>query len=135
MNVKQERTGWRDLALNDLHRRWGWNCPMVDIDFLALEYDNGKAAALVEYKHEFAQTQYSSHPSYAAMIDLGNRAGIPVLAVRYAEDFSWWRVVPLNDEARKHLPVRAELSTRQYVELLYKIRGREMPPGIPEEGI
>jgi hypothetical protein len=28
---------------------------MVDVDFLALEYDRGKAVALVEYKGERAQ--------------------------------------------------------------------------------
>jgi len=53
-----------------------------------LEYDRGKAVAIVEYKHEKAAKQYVSHPSYQAIIDLGNKAGIPVFACRYAGDFS-----------------------------------------------
>ena len=81
--VKQERTGWRDLRLSQRHRRWGWDCPAVDLDFLFLEYDRGKAVALVEYKHEQAAPQYASHPTYQAMIDLGNRASVPVFAARY----------------------------------------------------
>ena len=95
--VRQERTGWRDEGLSQRHRHWGWDCPAVDIDFLMLEYDNGKASALVEYKNEHAKPQYVSHPTYQAMINLGDRAGIPVIACRYSDDFSKWRVVPLNN--------------------------------------
>ena len=135
MGVKPERTGWRDLELSKRHRRWGWDCPMVDLDFLALEYDSGKAAALVEYKHEQATPQYASHPSYQAMIDLGDRAELPVLAVRYAADFSWWRVVPLNRYAAAYLPERCEMTERAWVTLLYKLRNREPPESLFEDAL
>ncbi len=125
--VKQERTGWRDMALSQRHRRWGWDTPAVDLDFLFLEYDRGKAVALVEYKHENAALQYRTHPTYQAMIDLGNRAGIPVFGVRYASDFSWWRVVPLNAKAREYVPQHVTMSEREWVTLLYHIRGYELP--------
>lgn len=125
--VRAERTGWRDEALSRRHRRWGWDCPAVDLDFLFLEYDHGKASAIVEYKNEHAQPQYASHPTYQAMIDLGNRANIPVIACRYADDFSSWKVVPLNAEAMKYIPERTTLSEHQWVELLYKIRGYSVP--------
>lgn len=130
--VRPERTGWRDEALSRRHRRWGWDCPAVDIDFLFLEYDHGKASAIVEYKNEHAAPQYASHPTYQAMIDLGNRAGIPVIACRYADDFSVWKVVPLNDVAKKHIPNRLELDEQGWVKLLYKIRGYEVPQGVLE---
>ena len=124
--VREERTGWRDEALSRRHREWGWDCPMLDIDFLVVEYDSGKAIALIEYKHEMSPEQRSSHPSYQALIDLGNKAGMPVFAVRYAEDFSWWRIVPLNSEARGVTEVTT-LTEREYVALLYKLRGRFIP--------
>lgn len=124
--VKQERTFWRDEGLSQRHRRWGWDCPAVDIDFLMLEFDSGKASALVEYKNEHAKTQYASHPTYQAMINLGDRAGIPVIACRYSDDFSKWRVVPLNAKAREFIPERTELDESGWVSLLYKIRGREV---------
>ena len=54
----KERTGWRDQALSERHRAWGWDCPALDMDFVMIEYDNGKATALVEYKHEQAAPQY-----------------------------------------------------------------------------
>lgn len=128
--VRKERTGWRDEALSQRHRRWGWDCPAVDLDFLFLEYDHGKASAIVEYKNEHAAPQYASHPSYQAMIDLGDRSGLPVFACRYADDFSWWRVTPLNNAAKKFIPKRAELDEKGWVKLLYKIRGYDVPPNV-----
>jgi hypothetical protein len=61
------------------------------------------------------------------MIDLGNRAGIPVLGVRYASDWSWWRATPLNKFARQHLRAQAILTEEQWVTLLYRIRGTDVP--------
>lgn len=130
--ARQERTFWRDEGLSQRHRRWGWDCPAVDIDFLMLEYDNGKASALVEYKNEHAKPQYVSHPTYQAMINLGDRAGIPVIACRYSDDFSMWRVVPLNAKAREFIPERVELDEASWVRLLYRIRGREISDDILE---
>lgn len=128
--VRKERTGWRDEALSQRHRKWGWDCPAVDLDFLFLEYDRGKASAIVEYKNEHAAPQFASHPSYQAMIDLGDKAEIPVIACRYADDFKWWRVTPLNNVARRFVPQRLELDEKGWVRLLYKIRGYDVPPGV-----
>lgn len=133
MSVRTERTGWRDLGLSERHRQWGWDCPAVDLDFLFLEYDRGKATALVEYKHERAQPQLASHPTYQALIDLGTRAGIPVFAVRYADDYSWWRVVPLNAAAREWVPERCEMTEREYISMLYRVRGYEAPERLFED--
>ena len=124
--VREERTGWRDEGLSQEHRKWGFDCPAVDIDFLMLEYDTGRASALVEYKNEHAKIQYASHPSYQAIIDLGNRAGISVLACRYSDDYSRYKVVPLNDKAREFISAPKELNKSEWVKLLYKIRGREV---------
>lgn len=99
--VRPERTNWRDEDISKRHRRWGWECPALDIDFLMLEFDRGRASVIVEYKHERAAPQFASHPSYQALIDLGTNhtPPLPVFAVRYASDWSWWRVVPLNPAA------------------------------------
>lgn len=126
-DVKEERTGWRDLKLSERHRLWGWDCPAIDIDFLVLEYDKGKAVALVEYKHELAPPQHASHPSYQALIDLGNRAKLPVFACRYATNFSWWRVVPLNSKAKEVLPTIEVMTEAEWVAFLYRLRGYEPP--------
>lgn len=125
--VKTERTGWRDEKLSLRHREWGWDCPAIDIDFLALEYDTGDPIALIEYKNEHAKPQYRSHPSYQALIKLGTRANLPVFAVRYADDLSWYRVVPLNSIARNHLNTTKTFDEHDFVSFLYKLRNRLVP--------
>ena len=99
----------------------------MDLDFLFLEYDRGKAVALVEYKHERARPQYRTHPTYQAMIDLGDRAGVPVFGTRYADDWSWWQITPLNDLAKKWVSQQTRMTERKWVTLLYSIRGYEVP--------
>ena len=128
--VAEERTHNRDLSLSERHRKWGWDCPAVDLDFLFLEYDKGKAVALVEYKHENARPQYATHPTYQAMIDLGTRANIPVFACRYTGDFRQWNIVPLNTNAKAVLPERKTMTEREWVCFLYHIRGYEAPEGL-----
>jgi hypothetical protein len=100
------------------------------LDFLFLEYDRGKAVALVEYKHERARPQFPSHPTYLAMRDLGTRAGVPVFGVRYADDFSWWKVSPLNILAKKWVAAQTKMNETEWVTLLYRIRGYEIPPDL-----
>ena len=130
--VKQERTGWRDARISERHRSWGILLPAIDLDFVLIEYDRGKASALVEYKHERAQPQYPSHPSYRALSDLGSKAGIPVFGCRYADDFSWFRVSPLNRRAKTFVPRQVMMTERQWVSLLYRTKGLKLPDGLLE---
>tara|TARA_Y100000310_G_scaffold318724_1_gene373138 strand:- start:1642 stop:2037 length:396 start_codon:yes stop_codon:yes gene_type:complete len=126
MQVKVERTGWRDQGLSNRHRAWGWDCPAVDIDFLMLEYDTGIPVALIEYKHARAKMQSQNHPSYRAISTLATRANIPFYAVRYTNDYSQYRIIPLNDLAKAITPHRIDLSEQDYVNFLYDLRNR--PP-------
>jgi hypothetical protein len=128
--VKPERTGWRDESLSRRHRRWGWDCPAVDLDFLFLEYDHGKATAIVEYKNEHAAPQCVAHPTYQALIDLGTRASLPVFACRYTDDFTTWRVFPLNEVAKTYLPQRVVMTEPEWVRFLYGLRGYVCPQSV-----
>ena len=125
--VKQERSGWRDMELSARHRKWGWDCPAVDLDFLFLEYDKGQPVAIVEYKHERAAPQFASHPTYQAMINLGTRAGVPVFAARYKHDFTEWVIVPLNEIAKGKIAEREIMTEREWVTFLYELRGYTPP--------
>lgn len=117
-----ERTGWRDEGISRRHREWGLDCPAIDIDFLLIEYNYGKAMALVEYKHERATTQHSTHPSYKALIDLGDRANVPVFAVRYANDYTWFKVTSLNKYAKEYIPANETMTEKEYVSFLKRCR-------------
>jgi hypothetical protein len=130
--VPVERTGWRDQNLSARHRTWGIGCPAIDIDLILIEMNRAKPVAIIEYKGELAQPQLINHPSYLALCDLGNRARLAVFAVRYAHDFSWFRVVPLNHFSKCIMPTRQMMNERQYVTLLYNLRGVQPPASIFE---
>jgi hypothetical protein len=137
-----EILGWRDGWLSERHRLWGTDAPATDIDFLLIEFDHGKAVALIDYKYVEAQSasrsraQRMSSFSILALADLGDRAGLPVFVVEYGVDnVSHWRVVPINSIAIRELlrPEESEwVSEIEYVEWLYRIRGREMPEWLHE---
>lgn len=131
--VRPERTGWRDQRMSERHRHWGWNCPAVDIDFLLCDYDKGKSVALIEYKHESAKKQDLKNASYRALIDLGNRARLPVFFCRYKHDFTLFRVIPLNTKAKEWIARGKDMSEREYVTLLYAMRGYGLPQNLLKE--
>lgn len=140
MNVRQERTGWRDEKLSRRHREWGWDCPMVDIDWLYIEYDYGHPKALVEYKHENAEDELKKiierdrlHPSYKAQKELADNSRIPYLITLYADNLTWYRVHPMNDYARQYIGETTKMSELEYVTLLYRMRGRIAPDDILEK--
>jgi hypothetical protein len=132
MNVKEERTGWRDQGISMRHRAWGYDCPALDIDFLMLEYDHGKAAALVEFKNENADRVRLEHPSMRAVIGLADNSAIPFFVVRYASDFTWYEVHPANVRAHEIVPNPTRLTEPEWIELLYFCRDRKIPDGLLE---
>ena len=125
-----ERSGWRDEDLSRRHREWGIDCPAVDIDLVLVEFDHGKPSALVEYKHWRAAKIESDHPSYRAIRALADRAQIPFIAARYWPETWTFDAESLNDTAQRLLPHRTRFSEQEWVRLLYRLRGREMPDGL-----
>lgn len=128
MEVRQERTGWRDEGISRRHRLWGVSCAATDIDFLLVEYNYNTPRAIVEYKNEHAPPQKLSASQYQVLKNLGDRAQIPVIAVRYASDFSKFQVVPVNQSAKEFLPNRTEMTESEFVALLYQIRDINLVP-------
>lgn len=120
--VRQERSGWRDLSLSDRHRKWGYDCPAVDIDFLMVEFNQGRPAALVEYKHQRAMIPNLNSPTYRALQVMADAANVPMLLVFYNNGPWWFRVTPVNDIARKSYSPNQIMSEREYVVSLYKLR-------------
>jgi hypothetical protein len=123
--VRKERSNWRDEKLSAWHRdKLGYNCPAADIDFLMVEYDKGKPAALVEYKREDAIVQDINHPSYRAVAILANGVSVPFFIVRYSIGLTWFGVIPVNEVAKIFVPNFTIMTESEYIFLMYKIRGR-----------
>jgi len=130
----EERTGFRDQALSERHRTWGFDCPCVDIDFLLLEFDRAETAATVDYKHYQAEVNLAS-ASIKAMAKLRNSdcEQIPCFIARYWPETWAFRVTPVNVPAISicinHPNCRStdgvlDLSEYEWVNLLYSIRGK-----------
>lgn len=135
MEVRPERTGWRDERLSQRHRTvWGYDCPMTDIDYLTIEYDYHRPSILIEYKYSFdASTPYPMarcRSATTALSNLADSAKIPFLGVVY-NDSPWaFHVVPLNARAMERIDGDPVLDEYEYVSLLYELRGRKMPKEI-----
>ena len=134
--MREEKHGFRDQRISERHRLWGTDCPMLDIDFLAVEYDHGQVVALIEYTHEHGQHLDPQHPSTLALVDLADRANLPFWSVRYADDFAWLEVKPMNLRAQASTsndePVK--LTERQYVTWMCALRHRPLPARLRFDG-
>ena len=134
-----ERHNRRDEILSAKHRRWGYNVPATDIDFLVVEYDRAQAQALIEYRH--INGKAVDDTSMKALRDLANRANLPFFVVRYryatddgtlwqpakVDTDAWFRIIACNERAEKlwyTADVDTWLTEQEYVVWLHKIRGR-----------
>lgn len=132
----EERTGWRDEAISRWHRTIGFDCPMVDIDFVVAEYDHCIPVAIIEYKHERANPRdfESTHPSIKTLCAMADKAAIPFFVVIYSSDLLKFTVRPMNKLAIAKIPCeKVDRPQRQFVNFLYWLRGRKTPPEILEK--
>jgi hypothetical protein len=123
--VSPERNGWRDEGISERHRRWGWQCPAVDLDFVLCEYDAGRPVAIVEYKCETAAPVKLSHPTMRALRTLSDRAKLPFFLTIYSREYVAWRVVGVNYLATQRLPRPRDFSESEYVDFMLAVRGRQ----------
>jgi hypothetical protein len=131
--VRNERTGWRDEAISERHRLYGYDAPFVDLDFVGIEYDKARVMALVEYKAKGARIPSLEHPSYRAMRELADNSKVPFLVVFYDPQTWMYFVMPANQFAQRHFKTPVMLTERSYVEFLYRLRNRQAPAGLLEK--
>lgn len=132
----EERSAWRDEALSRRHRRWGLNCPAVDVDFLLIEYDKSQPVAIVDYKHA-SNTSWTGDT--ANLSALGNLCGtdgsqLPFFVTEYIPESWRFSIKPMNsaglDLASDLAMPSGWISERDWVRYLYVLRERQ-PPNIP----
>lgn len=125
--TRLERTGWRDQAISERHRAWGFNCPAVDLDFVMAEYNHGLPVALVEYKDRHARLPRLSDPTYRALSALADGysgGALPFLVAFYDSSEWWFRVLPVNEPAHRHYRHVANepITEQRFVRSLYLLR-------------
>ena len=133
MPVREERTGWRDQRISARHREWGYNCPATDIDFLLLEYDTGKPAAIVEYKRDGASQPNLNRSNYRALSILADCAKIPFFIAFYWPKIWAFQVFPVNEYANNHFEWGERFNEIEFVKMLYNLRDRVLRRVIEEK--
>ena len=144
--TSNERHFKRDAWLSGRHRAWGRDVPAMDLDFVLAEYDRCVPVALIDYKHEHADSDLNT-ANIKTLTALGDMAGLPSFIVRYGhsnqdgwwgevreDSVPWFQVIPLNNYAHgADLPSNdnnTKLSELVFVSWLYDMRGRKIPQDI-----
>ena len=125
--VRMERTGWRDHEISNRHRLWDADCPMVDIDFLAVEYNRNLPVALIDYKASLPYTINLQASNYATLAGMATRLAIPFMVAFYSPTYWWFNTLAGNDLARNTVGQSRWFSEREYVALLYQLRKLPLP--------
>ncbi len=132
--AEQEILHFRDWRLSKRHRDvYGRDCPMVDIDFLVVEYGHCTPRALVEYKHAspVGLSVIKETAGLRTEKALADMAGLPAWVAFYRPYIWDYKIYSLNDKARAIFGPGeyVYLCERAYVEKLYQVRGYPFPQG------
>lgn len=126
---QQENRAWSSEKISERHKYWGYALPAVDLDFVLVEMNGGKPAAVIEHKYMSQCGKVDVHSAtFNALSILANAAAVPLLLVFYDYRPSWWFAVePVNSFARAIVKRRTTMSEREYVDMLYRARGIVCP--------
>lgn len=141
--VSDEERQLADYQLSRRHRKWGDDCPAVDLDFLLCEYYHGVGVAVVDYKHHRANPYKTNTKSFETLSGLYDKQGrqIPFFIARYWPDIWAFRLKAVNEaavsalleigrrSAPDDLPEWLDLDEQSYVRTLYLIRKRALNRG------
>lgn len=117
----------RDMSFHVARRKFGYNIPATDIDFL--EYDNLEPVLLWEAKS--TRSQWRSGVRTASMVvqwKLARMANVPYAVVEHNDDWSMLIVCEVDDWEDK-VPIivnEQKMTLKQFVTWLYEIRDREI---------
>lgn len=137
--ARKADSGWRDSLLTAQHERYGFPAPAAGMVLPMIEYDRGRAVGIVSYHSDFMNLPRgegigASHRAFGRLRDATGLDELPFLTACYnVRDWSF-HVFPHNEAARRltgvsggNVPPRILMNEREFVGLLYKMRGRDVP--------
>ncbi|HRF95125.1 MAG TPA: hypothetical protein PLZ51_08020 [Aggregatilineales bacterium] len=133
---RQELLGFRDEWISNRHRTWGKDAPMVDIDFLVVEYESCRVRALVEYKCAIRDNGLPTpapdftRANYKTLINMADSLCVPMFAVYYDRARVTFRAYPANSWARRLTATPQTYSELEWVSRIYALTGRTVPDAI-----
>lgn len=126
-------TGWRDGLLTRRHELWGYAAPANGMTLPMVEYDRGEPLAVINYIRYGTELPSGREVArdYLAMGQLHRETGeqLPFFTAQYHPTTWAFRLIPHNTSAREFLDSGewVEMTERQFVNNLYRLRGRYMP--------
>ncbi len=134
MEVRKERTNWRDSKLKKLHNKHGYEFPCDNVEFLMLEYDMSMPVALVDYK----QKQNGANLSKSIIAFCNNfMPELPYFIASYEiidDTLTNIDIIPGNQQAINQIGHQQNLSEKEFVKIQYKLR-EKIVQGRTEQGI
>ena len=156
MEVKAERSHFRDQSYSSWHRTLGYNCAATDIDQVVTrdgstmeetstlwnEYDLKVPVALVETKvRNYGDVDLTNDSNMVANSKLADMASLPFFVVKHNSDLSEFHIFAYNYHAKeklKEIAGNSQISTekwhkrtqKQYADFLYRLRNRKAPEAI-----
>lgn len=98
-----EHTGFRDLKMSELHRHFGDDLFMMDLDSVEISKANYSAKALIECKYGF-ETELKNWQRQAIISMAASRTvELPAFYVNYNDGATQFLVRPLNKTAERKL--------------------------------
>lgn len=124
VEARKERTGWRCEKISERHREWGYGCSAVDLDFVVAEYNYALPVALIEYKEKHALEPDLNDAAYKTLLALadGYHKPLPFFIAIYCTDNWWFRIIPVNDIAKRYYKDKLILTEQRFVKSLYYLR-------------
>ena len=121
--MREERFKERDAWISGIHRRFGNDIAMLDIDFLAIEYFKRSPNALVEMKYAAPGVENFVNSPGADVIR-GLAKNLPAFLLTYKHSYDGWKVYALNDIGQGFLGGKCkEMTAYDYAMWLHTIRG------------
>jgi len=126
--VRKEHYHLRDLIFNEIHRGFGEGIFATDLDFLEYRLDKNSIilSALIETKSEYAKINFSrlQHKAQRRLAELAN---LPYFTVKYIKPDYNVIIYPMNKLAKHYIPIVTAMSLKEYIILLYELRGLRCP--------
>ena len=69
------------------------------------------------------QVNYEQDAGLQAVINLGNKSGLPAFGIRYAKDNTWFAVTPLNKLARQTVKHTTKMNGAEYAQFRGRLQG------------
>lgn len=135
-----ERSGKRNLTYNKRHRLYGKKLIMEDIDCIEYDYHTDEAVAVIETKFGANKTVDFNDRQVKRQIKLADKLNVPFFINQYYllderkqlmvpeqldvdPSHVQYFLIPGNRLSYKFISEPSCMTEREYVELLYKLRG------------